>query len=392
MKQILKDIWQTYLIEVHRVLHDGGVILIFFIASILYPLIFGVVYKNEMIRNLPVAVVDESRSEASRRFIHKLDNTPEMNVMYHCNSMAEAKRLIQQRKINGIVLFPRDYDKRLAEMSTARVCLFCDMSSFLYYRTVLTGTTAVLVDEMETIQLKRYSLKGITGESADELVQPIPYDDVKLYSPSGGFSSFLVPALLVLVIHQTLFLGIGILSGTSREERRLSKVVPTHLRYNSQGRIRVIIGRALAYFIMYIPIVVIDLFLFPRWFGLPHIGQTTTLLLFLLPFMLATIFFCMTTGSLIRERDTGMVTFMFFSVILLFLSGAIWPQYNMPAFWRSFSYMFPATHGIQGFIKINTMGATLAGVRFELVMLWIQVILYFTTSCLALRWIQKLKL
>ncbi len=392
MKQILHDLWQTYLIEVQRVFRDGGVVLIFFIATILYPLIFGAVYKNEMIRNLPVAVVDESKSEASRRFIHKLDNTPEVNVHYHCCSMAEARRLMQQRRINGILLFPRDYDQRLSELRTARVCLFCDMSSFLYYRTVLTGATMVLVDEMQTIQLQRYSLKGITGESAEELVQPIPYDDVKLYSPQGGFTSFLVPALLVLVVHQTLFLGIGILSGTTREERRLLKVVPAHLRANTHGRIRVVLGRALAYFTMYVPVVFVDLFLMPRWFNLPHIGQATTLLAFLLPFLLATIFFCMTVGSLIRERDTGMVAFMFFSVILLFLSGAIWPQYNMPAFWRAFGYLFPSTHGIQGFIKINTMGATLASARFELIMLWLQVILYFTTSCLALRWVQKLKL
>ena len=390
MKQIFHDIWQTYLIEVQRVFHDGGVILIFFIASLLYPLIFAGVYKNEMIRDLPVAVVDESKSGASKRFIHKLDATPETNVRYQCCSMAQARRLMQQRRINGIILFPRDYDQRLAELETARVCLFCDMSSFLYYRTVLTGATMVLVDEMQQIQLQRYSLKGITGESADQLVQPIPYDDVKLYSPQGGFTSFLVPALLVLVVHQTLFLGIGILYGTTREERRALKVIPAHLRHERHGR--VVVGRAMAYFLLYVPVVVIDLFLMPRWFGLPHIGDTATLLLFLIPFMLATIFFCMTAGSIIHERDTGIVTFIFFSVILLFLSGAVWPQCNMPTFWRSFGYLFPSTHGIQGFIKINTMGATLKEAFFEYAMLWLQVILYFTTSCLSVRFVEKFRL
>ena len=388
--KLLKDIWDIFVIEVRRVLHDKGVVLIFFIATIIYPLIFGAIYKNEMVRNVPVAVVDESRSEASQRFIHKLDATPEMNVMYHCSNMAEARRLMQQRRINGIVLFPRDYSYRLARKETARVCLFCDMSSFLYYRSVLSGASSVLVDEMEQVQLERYALAGITGEGADDLVQPIPYDDVKLYSPAGGFTSFLVPALLVLVIHQTLFLGIGILFGTTREDRQTMRVIPPHLR--NEGRPRVVMGRALAYMCLYLPVVAVDLVLMPRLFGLPHIGSLGTLSLFLLPFMLATTFFCMTVCSYVRERDTGIVTCIFFSVVLLFLSGAVWPACNMPSFWRCFSYLFPSTHGIQGYIRINTMGATLEQVKFEYLMLWLQTALYFATSCLCLRIAKKFKI
>ena len=388
--RLLKDIWDVFVIEVQRVLHDKGVILIFFIATLLYPLIFGAIYRNELVRHLPVAVVDESRSEASHRFIHKLDATPEMRVDYHCCNMAEAKHLMQQRRIHGIVLFPHDYDYRLAHGETARVCLFCDMSSFLYYRSVLSGTSAVLLDEMQQVEVERYGLAGITGEGADELVQPIPFDDVKLYSPAGGFTSFLVPALLVLVVHQTLFLGIGILVGTAREDRRTLRVIPPHLRL--EGRTRVVVGRALAYLALYLPIVAVDLVLMPRGFGLPHIGRIGDLCVFLLPFMLATVFFCMTVCSFVRERDTGIITCIFFSVVLLFLSGAIWPSCNMPSFWRLFSYLFPSTHGIQGFIRINTMGATLAEVKFEYLMLWLQTALYFATSCLCLRAAKRFKI
>jgi ABC-2 type transport system permease protein len=94
----------------------------------------------------------------------------------------------------------------------------------------------------------------------------------------------------------------------------------------------------------------------------------------------------------VRERDTGIVTCIFFSVVLLFLSGAVWPACNMPRFWRIFSYLFPSTHGIQGYIRINTMGATLQQVKFEYLMLWLQTALYFATSCLCLRAAKKLRI
>ena len=379
----LKDIYDVFTLELYRIFTDGGVMLIFFVGSLLYPLIFGAIYKHECIRNLPVAVVDDSQSAPSQRFIHELDATPEVNVNYNCNTLSEAETLMRQRKVNGIVYFPNDYSDRLAKGETARLCLFCDMSSFLYYRSVFTGASSVMMDEMKHIELERYAMAGVTGQDAETAITPVPYEDVKLFSPAGGFTSFLVPALLALVIHQTLFLGIGILSGTAREEGQTVAIVPERLRNRSVYR--VVIGRSLAYLMIYIPLVAIDLVLLPRVFGLPHIGRLDDLCLFFLPFLLATIAFSMTVGSFVRQRDTGIIVCIFFSVVLLFLSGAVWPRSNMPLFWKYFSYLFPSTHGIQGFIRINSLGAHLKQVQFEYQMLWVQSGLYFLITCLLYR-------
>ena len=379
----LKDIYDVFSLELYRIFTDGGVMLIFFVGSLIYPLIFGAIYKHECIRNLPVAVVDDSQSASSQRFIHKLDATPEVNVDFHCNNLAEAEQLMRQRKVNGIVYLPNDYSEHLAKGETARLCLFCDMSSFLYYRSVFSGASSVMLDEMKNIELERYGMAGVTGEDAEIAITPVPYEDVKLFSPAGGFTSFLVPALLALVIHQTLFLGIGILSGTAREEGQTIAIVPERLRNRSVYR--VVIGRSLAYMMIYIPLIAIDLVLLPRVFGLPHIGRLGDLCLFLLPFLLATISFSMTVGSFVRQRDTGILVCIFFSVILLFLSGMVWPRSNMPLFWKYFSYLFPSTHGIQGFVRINSMGAHLKQIQFEYQMLWGQAGFYFLTTCLLYR-------
>lgn len=379
----LKDIYDVFTLELYRIFTDGGVMLIFFVGSLIYPLIFGAIYKHECIRNLPVAVVDDSQSASSQRFIHKLDATPEVNVDFQCNNLAEAERLMRQRKVNGIVYFPDDYSEHLAKGETARLCLFCDMSSFLYYRSVFSGASSVMLDEMKHIELERYAMAGVTGEDAEIAITPVPYEDVKLFSPAGGFTSFLVPALLALVIHQTLFLGIGILSGTAREEGQTIAIVPERLRNRSVYR--VVMGRSLAYMMIYIPLIAIDLVLLPRVFGLPHIGRLGDLCLFLLPFLLATISFSMTVGSFVRQRDTGIIVTIFFSVILLFLSGMVWPRSNMPEFWKFFSYLFPSTHGIQGFVRINSMGAHLKQIQFEYQMLWVQAGFYFLTTCLLYR-------
>lgn len=381
--RLFHDIWQVFVNEVLRIFHDGGVVLIFIVATLLYPLIFGAVYHNEMVRDLPIAVVDQSQSTESSRFRHKLDATPELNVAYDCNTMQEAEQLMRQRLVKGIVYFPQDYATRLAQHQKARVGLFCDISSFLNYRSVYTGASNVLIDEMHDTQITLYGLTGITGQQADELVSPIPYDDIKLYNSAGGFTSFLVPALLVLVIHQTLVLGIGIINGTANEHATRMRGIPYRLR--SRRRARVTVGRALAYLGIYLPLSAVVLLLLPRAFGLPHIGQLGTLTLFVIPFLLASIFFAMTVSCFVRERDSGILCTIFFSVILLFLSGIAWPQCQMPAVWRWFGYLFPSTPGIQCFVRINSMGARLSDIRFDYLMLWGQAIFYFFTSCIGLR-------
>lgn len=376
--KLLKDIYTASVAEFRTIFGDGGVMLLFFLATLLYPFIFYAVYQKELVRDLPVAVVNESQGEDSKRFVHKLDATPEVNVDYKCCTMAEAEQLMAHHKVRGIVYFPRDYDSRIAALETARVCLFCDMSSFLYYRSVYSGASAVLVDEMRHIELVRCEMTGLTATNAEEQVTPVGYEDVKLFNAPGGFSSFLVPGLLVLVLHQTLFLGMGVVFGTRREKE-------LQCRYSDElspcGTVGVVLGRALTYLILYVPLTVINLFVLPRMFGLPYLGYVNDLILFLLPFLLATIFFSMTVASLFRERDEVILVCIFFSLVLYFLSGMVWPQCAMPPFWRYFSYLFPSTPAIQGFVRINSMQARLSDVRFEYLLLCAQAIVYFLIIC-----------
>lgn len=386
----LQDIWEVFSAEVRRVFSDRLVLLVFFIATVLYPLIFCCIYLNEVVVNLPVAVVDESHCETSKRLIHKIDATPEIAVQYKALSMAEAEQLMRDHKVHAIFYIPRDYGTRIAQLRTARVGVFCDMSSFFYYKNALLGGSNVLIDEMHTIELERYGMAGLTGQQAAEMVQPVVYDDVKLYNPGGGFSSFFLPALLILVVHQTLFIGIGVMAGDANENRKALKLIPPRLRNHSTYRVTM--GRALCFILIYIPVTLLDLWLIPRLFHLPQLGAVHDLLLFLLPFVLAVTFFGMTFGNLfVREKTSGILCCVFFSVMLFFMSGVVWPQSAMPPFWRAFSYLFPSTPGVEGYIKIASMGAPLAGIRHDYLTLWVQTGVYFVTACLSLRFIKRFK-
>jgi ABC-2 type transport system permease protein len=234
------------------------------------------------------------------------------------------------------------------------------------------------------IQVERLNANGITGESANVISNPIPYNGVILYNEGAGFASFLMPVILVIILFQTLFLGIGMIAGTSREENRFHVLVSSSVHRG--GTVRVIIGKSICYFLMYAPWACYALELIPRIFNLPHIGIPFDVMMLMIPFLLATIFFSMTVSVFIPNRETGIVIFMFMSLILVFLSGVSWPQSNINGFWRAFAWMYPSTCGVQAYMKINTLGADLHHISFEYISLWVQSLIYFATTCWAYHW------
>ena len=258
----------------------------------------------------------------------------------------------------------------------------CDMSGLLYYKSLLNTNTSVSLDMNADIKMQR---AGNTTNRQDEITAyPIKYEDVTLFNPANGFAAFLIPAVLILIIQQTLLLGIGLSAGTAREQNRFKDLVPINRHYN--GTLRIVLGKGLSYFMVYALVSVYVLCVVPRLFSLIQIAQPGVLTLFMLPYLAACIFFAMTASIAIRNRETCMLIFVFTSVPLLFLSGVSWPGAAMPDFWRYFSYIFPSTFGINGYVRINSMGATLGEVAFEYRALWIQAGIYFLTTCWVYRW------
>ena len=363
MKDDKYPILTAFVNELKRIFRDPGVAVIFIVATLVYPLLYKAIYWNEQITNVPVAVVDLSNSQESREFLHQWNASPDIKLAYTCASMVEAEQLLRNQKVHGIIYFPRDYARQLADpLGQAHISLYCDMSSFLYMKAIYLSCNQVMLESMRNIQIDRYEQMGYDKEFAWALVQDAPYTETALFTPTGGYGSFLIPAVLMLILHQTLFFGICMLSGTAREENI------------DQYSIRSLVGRSMAYFLIYYALAAILLGFFPRLFDIPHIGSIGDILLFIVPYILAVIFFSMCVSIFIRNRESGLVLLISSSLIFLFMAGISWPKEMIPSAWRIIAACIPYTWGAHAFIHINSMGATL-------IALWILTGVYSMLAC-----------
>ncbi|MDR0989061.1 MAG: ABC transporter permease [Prevotellaceae bacterium] len=377
LRRGFSDLFYVWKQEFATTLRDQGVLIFFVLVPLAYPLAYSFIYHNETVREVPAAVVDLSRSALSRDYVRRVDATPEVSIVSHCADMEEAKELLRQRKAYGIVFIPATFSSDLAGGRQTQVSLFCDMSGLLYYKSLLLANTNVSLEMNARIKIARAGLTTARAEAVS--AQPLRYTDVALFNPTSGFAVFLIPAVLMLILQQTLLLGIGLSAGTARERNPGRGLLPVNRHY--RGLFRVVLGKSLSYFMVYVLVSFYVLCVVPRLFSLVQLGAPGTLTLFVLPYLAACIFFAMTASVLVRNRETCFLLFVFTSVPLLFLSGVSWPGASMPAFWRYFSYLFPSTFGINGFVRINSMGATLADVAVEYRSLWLQAGAYFCTAC-----------
>ncbi len=360
------QIVKTFVSELRRIFRDPGLTVIFIVATLAYPLIYKAIYWNEQITNVPVAVVDLSNTPQSRDFLHKWNATPDIRLTHTCTSMAEAEQLLRDQKVHGIIYFPRDFARQLADpLGQAHISLYCDMSSFLYMKAIYLSCNNVMLESMRNIQIDRYENMGVDKNFAWALVQDAPYTETALFTPTGGYGSFLIPAVLMLILHQTLFFGICMLGGTAREEN------DEHYTFST------LIGRAGACFTIYYTLATILLCALPRLFDIPHIGSFWDIQLLIVPYLLAVIFFSLCVSVFIRNRESGLVLLISSSLIFLFMAGISWPKEMIPDAWWYIACCIPYTHGAHAFIHINSMGASLATTANEYIALWILSAAYF---------------
>lgn len=377
MKHII-NIFQIWYREIGNIFRDKGIMIFILFVPLAYPLLYSYVYTNEVVRDVPVAVVDESNSHLSRELLRKMDASPDMKTAARCNNMDEAIELIRRHEVYGVVRIPSTFTTELAKGNQAPIGLYCDMSSMLYYKALLLTATNVSLEVNKDIKVNHY-VTGTTDRQEEVNKTPITYDYVALYNPQSGFAAFLIPPVLMLIIQQTLLLGIGMSAGNSRE-RHNGSVIPYHPWYRNP--VNIVLGKALPYFTLYVILAIYMFTVVTRMFTLPQLGHYDTFIAFVIPYILACIFLAMVMSSFIYRREDSILLLVFLSVPMLFLSGLSWPVSDMPGFWKYLSYLFPSTFGMNGYVRITSMGASLGDIRTEYVSLWIQAGIYFLLACL----------
>lgn len=365
----------TFINELRRIFTDTGAMLILVGAAVIYPVVYSVAYKNNVLEEIPIALVDLDHSSTSAQLISTINASEK--IAFHANyeSLDAAKEDLWKGDINGIVLIDEGFESDIFRGEQASLNLYTDAGYILYYKETLTGILQTSMNFAAKIEVKKLISKGSSMEKAMKQIQPLNAEFIQLYNPSSSYGSYLMPGMLIIILQQLLLIGIGMVNGADNEKRDNQKIQPGMMR--RRGVFSVITGKSLAYFLLSIFTFTFSFVWIYKWFGYPAKSTYFDQMVLFIPFILATIFLGLAISIMYRKREHSIMLLVFLSPIALFLSGVSWPAQFFPKPIWLVAQFFPSTNMAAAYLRLQTMGVSLAQVKGEVFFLLAQMLVYF---------------
>jgi ABC-2 type transport system permease protein len=345
-----------------------------FILLVVAPLVYGVYYPqpylNQILRKIPIAVVDNDLSELSRMIVESLDASGAVSVAVRSPTLADARAALDRGEAFAVVDIPPGMERDVLKGTAVHLPVYADATYFFLFRTLSSGI-AVAINTLSAelagggARTDGSLVKAALAASspADILLQPI-------FNPVGGYASYIVPAAFVLILQQMLLIGASLLTVVA-------------LAQGAGGAFASVLGRGVAHLTIYLPALALYFIVLPRFYGFSTLGQPLQVFALASVFVLATSFMGQAAGAWFTRPETPTLVFLATSLPQFFLTGFAWPREAIPKPVLAAGYVFPADFAIDGIVRIDQLGASLSEVAHDWRGLWLLAIVYFLLAVMS---------
>ncbi|MDE6217956.1 MAG: ABC transporter permease, partial [Muribaculaceae bacterium] len=203
IKSLLRQLFDVYCREFKIVSKDMGMILFFTFLPLAYPIVYSLIYNPELVREVDLIIVDHDRTPMSRKLVRSMDATQEANVIGYAADLNEARRAMDNRDCFGILEIPEGFQRNLGINEQAKAVMYCDMSLLLRYKGLLIASTNVSQELGSQITFNRID-EIVPLATTIATGDPLPIENVALGNTEGGFDSFIMPGVVVLILQQCI--------------------------------------------------------------------------------------------------------------------------------------------------------------------------------------------
>ena len=328
-------------------------------AIILYSFFYPAPYRSQVAAHLPVAVVDLDLSPMSRGLVRNTLAVRALDVVELGNSFSAARASLEDAKVQAIMVIQPDFQRDILRGRQGQVALFGNGALLAHGSAALGGFSDALGAFAQDAAVVQARFAGAGAGPVLRLVRR------PLFNTREGYGSTVVPAVAILIVQQTLLMGIGLVIGTIQV--RSGRLTMPATRLLGMGAAFAVLGTlSLLYFAGF----VFWLQDYPRAGDLTGLGVTTLL------FVGAVVGMGLVAASFFRTRERAFQLIALLSLPMFFLAGVSWPVSAFPAPLLWLAKLLPSTAGITAMVKFNQMGARVDEAAGELSNLALLVLLY----------------
>jgi ABC-2 type transport system permease protein len=365
-----RSVGEAFAAEWRRVLGMRGAFTLLVMAPLIYGLYYPQPYLGQILRKIPIAVVDNDLSDLSQSIVQTLEASGAVSVAVRAHTLAEAHAAIDRGEAFAVVGIPPGTERDVLKGTAAHIPIYADATYLFIFRTTGNGI-AVAINTLSSElagggartdgSLVKATLAA--ASPTDTLLQPI-------FNPVGGYASYVVPAAFMLILQQTLLMGAAVLSGLAVAQA-------------AGGAFANVLGRGIAHLTLYLTPLALYLVVLPRVYGFSALGHPLQLFALASVFVLATSFMGQAVGAWFKRPETPTLIFLGTSLPQFFLTGFAWPREAIPWPVQVFGYIFPSDFAIDGLVRIDQLGASLWEVARDWRGLWVLTFVYFTLAVIS---------
>lgn len=378
MLNTIKNIFKR---ELGLSLRDVNIISIIILAPIFYSVFYGSIYINKVERKLPVIVLDEDKTETSKAIIRILDAHQMINIVDSAPDFQSGINKINSCEVYGMVYFMKDFESGLKQNKGATLKTYLNTTRFLISNDLNIAINEVIIDYNSGIKLNFFEKAGYSYEQAKGLTDPVRFEIRSLFNTTESYGDFLVPGIIILIIQQTLLIGLSESIAKEREEGTFGDL------YKMSGKniFALIHGKGLLFGLIYAAFSFF-FFTFNYWmFNISLTGSTAALTIFTLILIIAVIYFSIFIASFFKRKIIALQFLTVSTYPIFLISGFSWPLSAMPVWIQYLAKLLPSTPYLSAFVRITKMGAGLTETMPELIHLIILTIFLYILTHIRLK-------
>lgn len=364
--------WQVFRCELKSIYTNSALLLTVFGGVVMYSFLYPLPYSQQLPREQSIVVVNLDNTSTSRTLERMVDATPQVQITQHAYSLQAAKQLFNQGKVHGILLIPRHFARDLLLGESPTLAYAGDAAYFLIYGTVVEGLATAGGTLSAQAKVSRMVMSGENLVLAAQQYAPIKLSMQPVFNPTNGYINYIVPAVFVLILHQTLLIAAGLLGGGLNEQRQAKQAG----YWQDCSAFDMWSARAVILLLTYIPLVMYYFGFSFEFYGISRLASISHLFALIIPFLLAVIGLGMVMGELIPRKELATLIVVLSSLPLVFCAGFVWPTSELPSLLKWLAQLAPSTPAINGFLRLNQMGASFEQILPYVWQLWAQVAIY----------------
>ncbi|WED25191.1 ABC transporter permease [Vibrio sp. DW001] len=349
--------------ELRSIFTNPIILITVFGGVVFYSFLYPLPYSHQTPREQTITVVNLDNSLISFQLERMVDATSQIKIAVRSHSIEEAKQQFIEGKVTGILVIPEHFHKDLLLGKSPTLSFAGDASYFLVYGTIVEGIAGASGTLAAKARVNRMLIEGQPLEAASKHYASSVVNMKPTFNPEMGYINYVVPAVFVLILQQTLIMGVGMVGGTQKHGQGY---------WTKPSTTTLLLTRASIFVVIYY-------FLSMYYFGLSfdfydihRLADPLSLLALLAPFLFTSCFIGSILGAILPRRELVTVVVLISSMPLIFSAGFIWPLESVPQPMIWLSNLVPSTPAIQAFLKINQLGADFDQVVPQWSLLWIQ--------------------